>query len=184
MSLGVTLKEGERLLHVERTALVMHTPILAIGCLLTVLPFFFFFPLAAFGTLGLSLLIVVSGIGVLLIAKTALHWRGTMCAVTNRRLIYTRQVGLFERSVQEASLKTIRDLAYRKKGFLQSVIGVGAVRVTFLGVVPNMHIERIRRPRQLQAIIESARHELGAAPPTMPFRRVKLSEVKPDTPTS
>ena len=174
---NIPLKDGERVLHIERSALLPYMPLLLVGVVLIVMPFFFFFPFLVFGLVGLIPPLLVAGFGLFLVLRTAARWRGTACILTNKRIIAVRQTSFVERRVNGALLSKVNDVAYRRQGFLGSVFRIGSVRVLFKGVLPTMHFERIRRPEVLHDIISelrslsaSARARRGSS-----FERVHLN---------
>ncbi|NQV12298.1 hypothetical protein HQ524_02960 [Candidatus Uhrbacteria bacterium] len=150
---GIKLNKGELIVHVERGSVYPYTIRIIAGALLVIIPFFFFFPLLAFGSTGLFLMLIVSGIGAYVLLKTSLKWKGGTCVVTDTRIIQTRQKGIFDRQVTYSSLKSINDVAYRISGMGKSVLKIGEVRVTFHGVIPSMLFLNIKHPETLRDII-------------------------------
>lgn len=171
------LHEGEEILHVQRMALLTRVPGLALGAVLTVVPFFFFFPFAVFGLVGLIPPLLVAAIGAYILARTALGWRRTYCTLTNQRILFQRHVGLAETRVQAAPLKKLSDVAYRKSGLLGTLLQIGSVRVLFQGVLPTMHLTNVKNPEQLHDIIaELASMQRSRATKSSRFERVHLSQ--------
>ena len=173
---GIQLKEGERILHVERSSLIPQLPMLLLGICLIVLPFFFFFPFLVFGLVGLIPPLLVAGLGLFLVLRTTVRWRGTLCVLTSVRIISVRQVGFIECRINGASLKKISDVAYKCPGLLGKFMRLGSVRILFRGVLPTMHFERIKRPEVLHDIISELRN-LRMTPGTQSqsvFERVHL----------
>ncbi len=181
LMLNVPLKDGEHILHIERSALIPYMPLLLVGVVLTVIPFFFFFPFLVFGIVGLIPPLLVAGLGLFLVLRTATRWRGSVCVLTNKRIIAVRQVGFVDRRVNGASLSKVNDVAYRRQGLMGSLLRIGSVRVLFKGVLPTMHFERIRRPEVLHDIISELRSlsAAGRSRRASSFERVHLN-----TPTS
>ncbi|HBU28046.1 TPA: hypothetical protein DEB00_02945 [Candidatus Uhrbacteria bacterium] len=178
---NIPLKENEQILHVEHESLLPQLPWLCLGVVLTIAPFFFFFPFLAFGYAGLIPLVFFVGLGMSFIVRTTIRWRGTICVLTNERIYALRQLGPIDRRVNSAPLHTIQDVAHRRQGFLKPLLSLGSVRVLFRGVVPSMYFERIRRPEVLHAIIE----ELTGATRNAPsLKRTTFERVHLDPPTS
>ncbi|HJN85231.1 MAG TPA: hypothetical protein QF873_02865 [Patescibacteria group bacterium] len=150
---GIKLNEHEEIVHTERGAVYPFVIRIVAGGILTIVPFFFFFPLLAFGGAGMMLLFIVAGVGAYVLLRASSKWKGSVCIVTNQRIIQTRQKGLLDRQVTYASLKNINDIAYRISGLGKSVLRIGEVRVTFSGVIPSMLFANIKHPETLRDII-------------------------------
>ncbi len=150
----IKLKSGERIVHIERQSLVSSIPLIAVSAFLSIVPFFFFFPLLVFGAAGVILLLIISGFGIIILLRTAVRWRGTMCVLTSSRIFSVQQNGLFRRNVSEASLRTINDIAYKWQGIFGRIFRIGTVRVLFRGVIPTMIYASVFRPQDLTRIIQ------------------------------
>ena len=173
---NLKLKEDETILHIERGALLTRLPLLILGMILTVLPFFFFFPFLVFGFVGLIPPLLVASLGLFITLRTTTRWRGTMCVLTNKRIISVRQLGFVDHRINYASLKKISDVAHRRPGLFGALFQIGSVRVLFKGVLPTMHFERIRRPEVLHDIISELRslRTKSGKRPAVAFERVHL----------
>lgn len=160
MMRGVKLSLHESIVHVERMALMPFVPRISVGIFLMILPFFVFFPLMAFGPVGVVILAVLSVCGAYVVAVVAVVWRGTVCILTSQRVVFIEQRGLLNRVVCEASVRTIQDVAYRSYGIFGRLLHIGAVRVVFRGVVPDMLFPAVVHPENLTRLI----HELRDVP--------------------
>ena len=154
---GVKLQENERIVHSERGSIVPHIMRIVAGAFLLIMPTFFFFPLVAFGNAGFFLAMIVSGIGAYLLIGASVKWKGSMCILTNKRIIQVRQRGIVDKQVTYASLKNVNDVAYRISGLLRTVTRTGEVRVVFSGVIPSMLFLNIKQPKVLHDIIVEMR---------------------------
>ncbi|MEK7530081.1 MAG: hypothetical protein AAB570_04110 [Patescibacteria group bacterium] len=157
---GVKLTLNERIVHVERMALLPFLPRIGAGVSLLMLPFFVFFPLMAFGPIGVLILVVLAGCGAYMVVIVAVVWRGTVCVLTSERVIFVEQRGLLNRTVCDASVLTIQDVAYRSYGMFGKLFFIGMVRVVFRGVVPDMRFSPVAHPEHLTRLI----HELRDVP--------------------
>ncbi|PIR47377.1 hypothetical protein COV06_03800 [Candidatus Uhrbacteria bacterium CG10_big_fil_rev_8_21_14_0_10_50_16] len=173
---GVQLREGEQIVHVEYASLLPRIPWLLVGLFLTITPFFFFFPFFSFGVAGLIPLLLVVCLGLGVIIRTTIRWRGTVCVLTNVRIFSLQQRGFMDRRVNSAALETIQDAGHRRYGTIGSLFSLGSVRVLFRGVAPTMHFDRIRRPEVLHAIIVELSGATRGAPSSRQttFERVHL----------
>lgn len=157
---GVKLSLHERIVHVERMALLPFVPRIGAGIFLMILPFFVFFPLMAFGPVGVVILVVLVGCGVSVMAMVAVAWRGTVLILTSERIISIEQRGLLNRAVCDASVRSIQDVAYRISGIFGKLLHMGTVRVVFRGVIPDMRFSSVAHPENLTRLI----HELRDVP--------------------
>ena len=118
------------------------------------------FPLMAFGPIGVLILVVLAGCGAYMVVIVAVVWRGTVCVLTSERVIFVEQRGLLNRTVCDASVLTIQDVAYRSYGMFGKLFFIGMVRVVFRGVVPDMRFSPVAHPEHLTRLI----HELRDVP--------------------
>lgn len=72
--------------------------------------------------------------------------------VTNKRIIYIEQTGLFARTISELRLSRVQDVASEVKGFMQTLLGFGNIyvqtagkeqRFNFFQVPDANHVARI-----------------------------------------
>ena len=176
---GVQLKNGERLVHVQRGVLVRFVPVLLLGSLLLIAPWFFFFLVLPFGWLGLAPVFASTALGLFLLLRVRARWHGTVCVLTTRRVIQVRRGGFIEEEVRSVSTKDVRDVAYRIHGIFGKLVRVGSVRVRFKGVAPSMRFDHMRRPDHLHELIR----ELMALPKraktgSAKFQRVSIEELE------
>lgn len=154
---GIHLQPNEKIVHIERGSISSRILPLVIGVVLVVLPFFFIFPFLTFGLVGLIPPLLVFVCGAYLLTRTALKWRGTVCVLTDRRIIYLKRLGLLETKVDAANLRQINDVAYKFEDLIGRMLKIGSVRVVFLGVLPTMRFERIKDPERLHDLIRELR---------------------------
>jgi len=150
----VNLKDGEKILHIQRISVLPFLTGILFGLFMLLLPFFFFFSLIAFGMYGVFLLTIISLIGVVFLVRGIIRYKGTMCVLTNWRIIQIKQKGFFDRSVAYSSFSKVTDIAYKKRGLSGALFGIGSVRVSFSGVTPSMLFKYMRDPFVLSGIIK------------------------------
>lgn len=172
----VHLQEGERVLHTEHFSLAPHVLPLFIGAALVVGSSLFFFPFLQFGATGLVPILTVMLLGLFLLMRAAVRWRGSACVLTTQRVVHVDQRGLLERKVTFAPLQAIQDVAFRTSGMMGALFHVGTVRVTFRGIIPPMHFASMVRPQGLHDLISELRAlslESGSVPTN--FSRIHVS---------
>jgi hypothetical protein len=122
-----------------------------------VLPFFFLFPLFSWGVAGISLFGVLIIAGILTAMRTILLWDSDVLVVTTERLVDVDQKGIFSRFVKEAPLSAIQDVAWHRKGIVDTVFHVGTLDVTVTGSA-NMMISRVAHPERIHELVNDLRH--------------------------
>lgn len=109
-NLGIDLSRDEEIIGLVRKSLASQWLAILLGTLWVLVPFFFFFPLLAFGGFGLVFFAVFEISGLLYGLKRWRMWRNTMLMITDKRVIDIDQVGFFKRDVSEVSYADIKDI--------------------------------------------------------------------------
>ncbi len=73
--------------------------------------------------------------------------------VTSERIINIEQKGLFIRRVSTAEYEKIQDITVEVKGFLQTVINYGDVRIQTAGELENIIFRHVSNPYQLKNLL-------------------------------
>jgi len=155
--LKLKLEKGEKLIHTKRGSMLPHTFYTSVGTTLLIVPFFFFFPLLAFGKIGISLLLTVVAMGLVVLLRTATKWKTYACILTDRRIIRTKSSHLFDTQISYAKYTDIDDVAYKISGLLGKLTRVGVVKVSFRGILPDMIFSSMNNPEILAEIISELR---------------------------
>ncbi|MFA6304754.1 MAG: PH domain-containing protein [Patescibacteria group bacterium] len=153
------LKNNEVLLRViHQHVLVFFKPGL-LALLLIVLPFFLMFLLFRWQKLGLGIFLFLTIIGILAIIRVYLIWSYNVFLITNQRLILIKQKGFFDRLVAETDYPSIQDVAYRKKGFWQTIGKYGSLRIQAHGLENALVVSKIPRPDKVQQLLLELKKE-------------------------
>jgi hypothetical protein len=72
-------------------------------------------------------------------------------------LVDVDQKGLFARFVKEAPLATIQDVAWNRKGFVDTLFKVGTLDVSVTGST-NITVSRVAHPERIHELINDLRH--------------------------
>lgn len=153
------LKDDESLQAVSRTAPVTLLVRALLVAALLVAPFFFLVPLLRLELLGKILMGLSWTLGLLFGARGLVRWRGTLLAVTERRVIVMRQDGFFDRHVTELPLSRIQEVAYRVSGLAPTVFGYGTLLIESSGSDEPQAMERVPSPARLQDLITGLQAE-------------------------
>lgn len=77
--------------------------------------------------------------------------------VTNKRIIESEMIKLFDVQISTLELEDIEDLTIRSEGFLANLIGYGRLDVQTAGAVNEFYAEKIMNPGKVQKIIFDAK---------------------------
>lgn len=155
----VQLKQGEEVQHIIRRHGATLIPQLFLAFILIVLPFFMMFPLFSWGVIGIVIfaLTVLIGIGIAL--RTFILWDADALIVTNIRIVDVDQRGVFSRFVTEILLHTIQDISWQRKGFFETVFGIGTLIVQSTSAQQPLAVIRIKRPERVQEQIQQLKEK-------------------------
>lgn len=79
--------------------------------------------------------------------------------ITDERIINIEQRGLFLRRVSSAEYEKIQDVTVEVKGFLQTVINFGDVRIQTAGETENIVFRRISNPYEIKNLVAKIQKE-------------------------
>lgn len=148
---------------------------IAFACL--VIPFFFLFPLFAWGIAGICLFGILLIAGILIAMRSILLWDSDVLVISTLRLVDVDQKGIFSRFVKEAPLSAIQDVAWHRKGLLDTIFRIGTLNVTIPGT-GNMMISRVAHPEQIHELINDLRHATTPKRVDLaPDRRERLKKI-------
>ncbi len=156
------LKADERVLMLKRRHITSLLPSLLLSLVLIVIPFFLLFTLFAWGLLGVVLFFAAVLLGLILAIRTLLLWDSNVFLLTNIRLIYVDQRGVFTRLVSEMAMASIQDVAWAKSGLIEALFRVGSVTVRTSSNATALTIKRISQPQAVHELINDLRHHGGA----------------------
>jgi len=147
------LKENEELIRlIRRHPLVYFKPGL-FALILLLMPFFLMFLLFKWEGIGLALFIVLLVIGVIAIIRLIVVYYFNAFLITNRRIILYIQHGLFDRKVSEADYDKIQDISYRLKGFWQTLLKYGSLKIQIKNSESILYVKKIAQPDKIQQLL-------------------------------
>lgn len=155
------LKDDERLLAVVRSAAVtLIFPGILVAALLLA-PFFFMMPLVRWETLGYIIMGLSWGVGLFLGLRWLVMWRGSVLAVTERRLIIVRRNGFFERRVTELPFSKIHEVSILVKGVLPTIFRLGTMLIESAGSDEPIAVDKVHHPERLQDLVTELQAQAG-----------------------
>jgi uncharacterized membrane protein YdbT with pleckstrin-like domain len=122
----------------------------------------FLVPFAAwiFLTVGsIFAFLIIGGIllGSLMLYMAWYSWNNTMLLVTNERLVFLEQKGLFQRELVECDLDSIQQVSHHVHGILHTVMGYGNISIYTGGSQQPILIQHMPDPYGLQQGILAAK---------------------------
>lgn len=106
------------------------------------------------GSQGAFITLILVFLGILIYAGVlVLLYYSDCLVVTNQRLIDYDQPSLLKREVSEIELANIQDVTYSIKGFFQTLLNVGTVKVETSSRSSVVEITHIHHPAALQSLI-------------------------------
>lgn len=154
------LKDNEELIRlVRRHPLAFLKPGFW-AIILILLPFFLMFLLFRWGQPGLIifLILILSGIGCLV--RVIILWLKNALLITNQRLILIKQKGFFDKLASETDYTRIEEIAYRIKGFKQTVFRFGSLKIKMQNSADPMIVPEVYRPQELQQLLLNIRRQI------------------------
>lgn len=120
------------------------------------LPFFFLIPLVRLGRWGLSLGLAAFFVAGWWSLKIFTTWYFTALVVTDRRSIYFRQRGLFDRHVAEVPYRSLQDISYHRSGMSATMADYGTVVIQSASSTQRLEARALRHPQRIVDTIRQA----------------------------
>ncbi len=146
--------------------ILRHHPIgfakqIVITVFIVLLSFFLMYPLFNFlDQLGVALFIALLATGIFYGGREFYIWYNNVFVITNQRIIDIDQRGFFEKIVSEVPYENIIDISYYVKGFWQTVLKLGTIKIKAGGV--DLVIKNIKEVVKVnQILLDSIRQGTG-----------------------
>jgi uncharacterized membrane protein YdbT with pleckstrin-like domain len=149
----IKLKDGERIIRVVRSYWAVHLPGLIVGAALTIVPFFFMFPLFQVGWPGMVGFVFFVAVGLWYGLRALVIWYWNVFIVTDQRVVDVDQRGFFRRSVSEAGYDKIQDASYSVNGVWRSLLDFGTVRLETAGGGSALEITDVQDPKGVHHLV-------------------------------
>jgi len=117
------------------------------------LPFFLLYLFFQWGRWGMALFIILIIFGIINLSRFLVSRHYNLLVITNQRLIYYKQKGLFKRHVFEIALNKIQDISYEILGATQTIFGYGSLKIQVVNSNTLIIIEKIKSPQKVQDLI-------------------------------
>jgi len=127
--------------------------------ILIILPFFLLAPLFYWGTAGRVIFFVLLAVGLSILIKKIITWRGTALLITNQRLVDIDREKLFFKVVSDIPLTKIQDVFYQIKGLNQVISRTGNVQIILAETKTKIEIKDVSWPQRVQQLILQLKNE-------------------------
>jgi len=121
--------------------------------------FFFLWPLFQAGTWGVVAFAVILAIGLVILLRTFLLWRGNIVLVTNERILDLSKEGMFGKSVSQATYNEIQDVSWQRNGLWATLWRYGDVQLVAGGGSIRLIFPCLKNPQQVVDFIISLRNK-------------------------
>ena len=97
------------------------------------------------------------GVALLIVAAKFSVWYRDYLIITDKRIIYHQQKGVFNKVVVESLYSDITEVSYNQKGFFSSIYGYGNIKIkTKAGAI---NFRDIRKPQEIVELINNQREK-------------------------
>lgn len=96
-------------------------------------------------------------VGALLLWEEYYCWQRTLFLLTNERIVFLEQEGLFHRELVECDLKSIQQVSHKIKGVLHTLAGFGQISIQTGGAQQPIVIHHMPDPYEIQQEILRAK---------------------------
>lgn len=156
-------QEGEEIVKIIRRDMFILVKKVATFLLLNILPLVFFylallnFPTILVGELSWPLLILGASVYYLfmwlLFFFSFIDYYLDVWIVTNKRIIYIEQKGLFSRVISEQKLYSVQDITSETNGFFPTIFAYGDVLIQTAGEKERFHFQQVPNPDAIRDMI-------------------------------
>lgn len=146
---------------IRRHVSTMVVPLL-ISLVLIAAPFFFLYQLFAWKTIGLIIFFCSVVLGIVIALRALLLWDADVFVLTDLRVVDVDQQGVLSRTVAETALSSIQDVAWHRKGIVQTLFRTGTLSIQPASGGRAMIVMDISRPERVYARVNELRHQKSA----------------------
>jgi len=151
---------------VEQIIVVLHHhPItyfkqFAITAILILGAFFLMFKLFNLGSIGVALFLAILFTGLFYGGREFYIWYFNAFIITSQRIIDIDQRGFFNKTVSEVSCEKILDISYSVKGFWQTILKLGTIKIQASGA--SLLLQNIKDVSKVnQLLVDLIRQQTG-----------------------
>ena len=149
------LRDNEQIIAIIRRNWLTYLPKIVLAFILFFIPFFFMFPLIAWGEIGQIILALLLALALFYLFKLLALSYFNCLIITTERLIDFSQNKTLERTVKETDFMNISEVSYKIKGILPMISRAGnlEIKLKSAGQEPGLIIKGVSSPEKVQNII-------------------------------
>jgi len=156
----ISLRSKEEIVVVIHHHPVTYIKQILVTVFLILLAFFLMFFLFSLGPIGVALFLALILTAVFYGLREFYIWFMNVFIITNKRIIDIDQKGFFNRTVSEADYEKIMDLSYSVKGFFQTVLKLGTIKIQAAGI--KLAVKNVKNVVKInQVIADLVKEETG-----------------------
>lgn len=153
VSSKIALREGEEIITLARSHIIIHLWKCLLGALCMGTAAFFAFNLLARGWWGYALFGLGVFIGVYLIFSAWFFYYFNYLVITSLRIVDINRVGWFDEIVSAAGYGDIKDIFIRKRGVFANLFNYGILAVETKSQQTVIEIDNLANPAGMQTLI-------------------------------
>lgn len=157
---GLNLKDNEDILDIVYQSMLVYVRSLVVAIAALVATSYFLFWLLEQGWWGQTVVGLGYGVGVLLVLRLLIFWRGTKLVVTTERVFDIYQSSLFKRDITQIRMRDIDEVTGEISGFWGTIFRLGQVRIQAKRGEVAVRLAHVRHPIYVQDIILDRMDEL------------------------
>jgi hypothetical protein len=147
---GIELKESEEIIDVVYSSMLLYIRSVSVAVSILVATSYTLFWLLEQGLWGQ--IVAVSGyvIGVLLIVRMYIYWRGSALVITTERVFGVHKESLFHTDITQIRFRDIDDVVGNFSGFWGTVFRLGEVHIYSKRNDMSIRVTAVRKPLVIQ----------------------------------
>lgn len=155
------LKPNEVIIEIIKKYFLTYFWQIFFSLIFTLLPFFLLYLLFQWGKWGIIIFSLLLTVGLFSWLRFLIIYYFNNLIITNQRLIYYQQSGLFHRKVFEVFLDKIQDISYEINGFWPTLLKYGTLNIQIINSNTIIKIDHLKSPAKIQNLINSIKESLG-----------------------
>lgn len=153
------LKPSEAVIQIVKKYFLTYFWEFFLSLILIILPFFLLYLLFQWGKWGLIIFGILIIIGLFTLLRFIVNYYFNNLIITNQRLIYYQQNGLWHRKVYEVFLDKIQDISYEINGLWPTIFKYGTLNIQVVNSNTIIRILKIKSPAGIQNLINSIKED-------------------------
>ncbi len=156
----INLRPVEQIISVLHHHPITYFKQFAITGILILGAFFFMFELFSWGSIGVAFFLAIIATGLFYGGREFYIWYFNAFIITSQRIVDIDQRGFFNKTVSEVDTQKILDISYAVKGFWQTILKLGTIKIQASGATLLLqNIKDVSKVNQL--LVDLIRQQTG-----------------------